>query len=360
MKTILFTLAATIIVAMGLAIDDSSRPSVAAPVSRTAPERIYAPGRVEGSTPQIELRPQLAGRVVSVLVKEGQYVNQGEVLLQLDNETYRHQVALAASQLALAEAQLQRLLNGAHAEQRAEAAALFRAKQSELQQAQLAWNRSKELLKNDIIPQQEADEKRSRVTALQAEVDAADARRKCLEAKARPDEVSMEESRIAAARANLDLARVQLDRTTLRAPRSGQILKVDVEVGELTGAEAAIVMADTSRFYVRAFVEEMDAPRVEVGMTATITADGLPGKTLKSRIVRLSPRMSRKTLRSDKPSERYDTKTREVWLELTGADDLVIGLRVNVVIELRTESETKDVQQDGMQPDVPSTTNRKT
>ena len=363
MKYILFTLAATVIIAMGIAIDKSSRPSAAAPVLKTGTEKIYSPGRVEGATPQIELRPQLAGRVVSVLVTEGQYVEKGEALLQIDNATYRHQVTLAASQLALAEAQLQRLLNGAHAQQRAEATALFHAKQSELHQAQLAWNRSKELFRHDTISQQEADDKRSRVTALMAEVDAADARRKRLEAKARPDEINIEKSRIAAAQANLELARVQLDRTTLRAPQSGQILRVDVEVGELTGAEAiepTLVMADTRHFYVRAFVEEMDAPRVQLGMTATITADGLPNKKFQGHIIRLSPRMSRKSLHTDKPSEIYDTKTREIWLKLHNAVDLVIGLRVDVVIELCPKTQSKDGQQEGMQPNVPSTTNRKT
>jgi len=133
------------------------------------------------------------------------------------------------------------------------------------------------------------------------------------------------------------LARVQLARTRLKAPCRGQILEIDVEPGELTGpdsADPAIVLADTSTFRVRAFVEEIDAPRVELGMPATISADGLPGVEIHGRIVRLSPRMGRKELYSGSPSERYDTKTREVWIELDEATDLVTGLRVDVVIDL--------------------------
>ena len=83
----------------------------------------------------------------------------------------------------------------------------------------------------------------------------------------------------------------------------------------------------------RAFVEELDAPRVELGMPARITADGLAGE-LRGRVIRLSPRMSRKRLWSDDPAERYDTKTREVWIELDEAEEgLVVGLRVDATLE---------------------------
>lgn len=289
---------------------------------------------MEGATTEIELRPQLFGRVVSVFVTEGQFVQQGDILLQLDDEVHRHQVDLAVSRLALAAAQLERLLNGAHVEQRAEAAAMLRAKESELKQAELTWTRAEKLLHRDAIAQQEADDNRSRVASLSAEVDAARSRLKRLEASARPDEIKMEESRIHAARANLELTRVQLERSTLRAPQSGQILKVDVEVGELTGPESqpTVIMADTRQFFVRAFIEEMDAPQVALGMPATITADGLPNQTIQAQIVRLSPRMTNKALYNDKPTERYDTKTREIWLKLETTADLIVGLRVDVVI----------------------------
>jgi hypothetical protein len=52
--------------------------------------------------------------------------------------------------------------------------------------------------------------------------------------------------------------------------------------------------------------------------------------------------MSRKELWSDRPAERYDTKTREIWIDLDRSDDLVIGLRVDVAIDVagRREGET--------------------
>ncbi len=325
----------SLVVFLGLLIDAQSRTPVRHPAEQPQPQSIFAPGRIEGTTPEIELRPQLAAPVVEVLVEEGQLVRQGDVLLRLDDRQYRHQVALAGAELDLVKAQLQRLLNGARPQQRAEAKALYQAKLAELERAELSWERINDLRQARAVSQQKADDQRTLLASLRAEVAAAKARVELLESPAREDEVQMDQARVQAAEAQLQLAQVQLERTQLRAPRDGQILKVHVEAGELTGptsTEPPVVMADTSRFYVRAFVEELDAPRLRVGMSARISADGLPRQDLKGHIVRLSPRMSRKQLLSDDPSELHDVKTREVWIEIEGAPQLVVGLPVDVTI----------------------------
>ena len=106
----------------------------------------------------------------------------------------------------------------------------------------------------------------------------------------------------------------------------------------IEGTPVESFVADTRRFQVRAFVEELDAASVQPGMPAQIFADGMAGRELRGRVVRLSPRMGRKELRSDHPAERFDTKTREVWIELEGVEPLVVGLRVDVIIHLQTAS----------------------
>jgi len=177
------------------------------------------------------------------------------------------------------------------------------------------------------------------VTMLRNQVEAAKARWAFLESNARPDEIRIEQARIAATKAHLELAKVQIEHTRLLAPCHAQILKINGKVGELAGPasiEPVIILADTSRYYVRAFVEESDAPRIELGMPARITLDALRNQELSGRVVRLSPRMDRKSVWSDRPTERYDTKTREVWIELQPSPPLVLGLRVDVTIDLKS------------------------
>jgi multidrug resistance efflux pump len=188
------------------------------------------------------------------------------------------------------------------------------------------------------VTEQEADNQRTLVAGLSAAAEAAEAHFQWLNSPARADEVQIETARVEEARAHWNLAKVQLERTRLRSPLKGQVLKTHVEVGELAGPaspEPAIIVADTTRCHVRAFVEEMDAREVRVGMAAKITADGLPGPEILGHIIRLSPRMDDKSLWNDHPSERLDTKTREVWIELDNPPS-VVGLRVDVVIDPST------------------------
>ncbi|MEE8450710.1 MAG: HlyD family efflux transporter periplasmic adaptor subunit [Thermoguttaceae bacterium] len=341
-KYILVILGVTAIVALGMMIDAQSSTPTTRSAESLEPTAIFALGRIEGRTPEVELRPRLAGRVVEVLVEEGQFVEQGQVILRLDDEQYQHEASLATAQFNLARAQLGRLVNGAHLQERAEAKAMYDAKQAELERAQLTWDRTYELRKDGVISQQDADNQRTLVTGLTAEVAAVKARFELITAEARADDIEIENARIEAAKASLDLANVNVQRTTLKAPRRGQILKLDVEVGELIGPQSllpAVILTDTSRFHARAFVEEMDAPQVKVGMSARITADGLLDKKFTGRVIRLSPRMGRKELWSNHPTERYDTKTREVWIELEETAELIVGLRVDVEIDLEDGGE---------------------
>jgi multidrug resistance efflux pump len=274
--------------------------------------------------------------VTEVLVSAGDWVESGDVLLRQDSARRQQDVAMAKAELALADAKLERLKNGARPEEREEAQAIQQAADSRLKQAINNWNRIKPLRASQAISQQEADDQLSQVQTLRAELDAATARVKQIKAPAREDEVRAASARVDAAKAALALAEINLAKSELRAPCRGRVLDVNVEPGELTGPEAEqplVVLSDTSVVRVRAFVEELDAPRVQVGMPGEITADGLPGVTFAGRVVSISPRMATKSIHAERPQELYDTKVREVLLELDATDRLIVGLRVDVLFQ---------------------------
>ncbi len=323
------------IVFLGMAIDTQSRTEPVRIASTDEPTAIHASGCVEGATEEINLRPQLHGCVAEIRFRESSQMAVGDVLLRIDDREYLSAVAEARAEVKLAEAKLQRIINGARSEERREAEALWKGKSAELERARLKWNRVRQLRAGNAVAEQEADDQRMEVSTLEAAVDAARARYELLQAPARPDEVAMAEATIAAAQAKLEVAELQLSRTRLTSPVAGQVVLVNTKVGELAGpdtSDPAIVVADTQRFRVRAFVEEFDAPRIRVGMAAEISADGIPGASLRGTVSQLSPRMDRKQHWTDAPDEQFDTKTREIWIDLDQADGLVLGLRVDVVI----------------------------
>ncbi len=302
-----------------------------------APGRIFASGIVEGRTEDVELRPERSGRVDAVLVRAGDWVDAGQTLLQLDDRTERARVAVSLANLHLAEANLERLVNGARDTEREEARALLAAKRARLRQAQLTWQRVQTLRAQDAIAQQEADDQEGVVLALTAEVEAAVARLQQLDAPARDDELRAAHARIAAAQADHELTAIALDKLTLRAPIRAQVLEVHVEPGETVAAdlvEPVIVLSDTTQLRVRAFVEEIDAPRVSVGSEAVVTADGISGKSFPGIVRSVSPRMNVKKMATGQSNELYDTKLLETMLDVSEPAGLIVGLRVDVEINV--------------------------
>lgn len=333
-RTLFILIASATLASAAIVIDSQSR-APHRPAPETAPsDAIHAAGRVEGATREIELRPQISGRVAEVAVAEGQFVDQGQLLVRLDDDLLKHDVALATAELELAEAKLAEHQQPAHAEQRREAEAQHRSKVAEWELARLLLERVDRLRRERAIPQQEADEQKSKVEMLTAQVEAAAAKRDHLQRPWRPEETRVFAAQVAAARARLELAKAQHARTQLRAPRPAQVLRCNVEPGELAdpqSTEPAVILVDTQRLRVRAFVEEFDAPRVKIGMAAKVVADGLPHRTFTGKVARVSPLMTWNRLTTDNPRDRLDAKTREVWIDLDQpAEGLMIGLRVEV------------------------------
>ena len=304
---------------------------------------ILAIGRIEGATPEIEIRPRVSGRIVKVLVRPGQFVEPGQVLLHLDDRLFRQDATIAAAQLDGAEAQLQRLHDGPRGERRAELAALCRAKEAELEVAHVHLGRIQKLGQAGAVSQETVDRPEARVVVLTAETHAARARLELSQAAPRPAEIRIAEARIQVARARLEMARVQLRRTRPVAPRHGQILDVEAMVGELTGPNAkqpAVILADTTETQVRAFVDEKDAVRVSAGMKARIVADGAAGHEFRGRVTRVRPRMEPKRFSSDNPAERFDVDTREIWITLETTEPPLVGLRVRVILDTDLPADT--------------------
>lgn len=325
-RILVILIAAASLVGAGLWLHEQSRPAVQAsrPLDLAALDRsIHAPGIVEGAAREVSLRLEVSGRVARVFVKEGDFVEAGQTLVKLDDATQRHNIAILAAEVEYAQAQLQRLKNGAHQQERAEAKALLDARRAKLNHAELEWDRTRRLLAQKAVGEQEVAHWEAQVNAFTAEALAAQARVDLLESPPRHDELQAAEARVEVARARLELAKTDLAKTELTAPSAGQVLELLREPGELidlSDPRPVIVIADTRRKRVRAYVEELDALHVRPGMAARITADGLPGCVFAGEVVEVMPRMSFKQVWTDRPDERFDAKTREVLIEIRGVE----------------------------------------
>src|SRR5262249_2152638 len=108
-----------------------------------------------------------------------------------------------------------------------------------------------------------------------------------------------------------------------------------------TSSQPLLLLADLSKLRVRAFVEELDAARLQVGQKATVSADGLPGKEFTGKVAVVLPRMGKRALQSDAPGEYKDLYFREVLIDLDNAVDIPLNLRVQTQIQVKSPEETR-------------------
>jgi multidrug resistance efflux pump len=263
-------------------------------------------------------------------------VKKGQVLLRTEKSTQEANLVVAEKELKLALAQFTRIKNGAHYYEKSEALANYRTKLAQSEYAKMHRDRAAKLVKSMAVSQEEYDNAVKEVESLENQVLAAKAKWNLIQ-EPREDDLAIEQSRVDAAKSRVDLAKTNLAYTELKSPIDGKITKIDVRVGEYIDPALdntpRIILTDTSELMVRAFVEELDAPNVKMGTNATVKADGMK-QEFYGKVISISPQMSRKSIFSDRPTERFDTKTREIIIKLdTESKDLLIGLRVEATIK---------------------------
>jgi multidrug resistance efflux pump len=295
---------------------------------------ISANGTVEGAHPEVALRPEVAGTVTAIKVRENASVSQGQVIVELSNESQKAQVALARAELAVAREQLKKLEAGERSQVIARARAEEAAKKVAHGLAQGDWDRAQHGGRG--ISASELDSARTRLSLAKADWDKAKADLALVLEGSRAEDIAAARAQMQVAEARLRAAEAELAKTQLTAPTDGRVLQVFAEPGELASpnsAQPVLILADLSRRRVRAFVEELDVARVDVGQSAVVTADGLVGKVFTGKVALVLPRMGKRAPQSDAPNEMKDLYYREVLIDLDAGEELPTNLRVQVRIQ---------------------------
>lgn len=296
---------------------------------------LAAPGRVEATSEEIEIGAELVGRLARVDVDEGDRVAAGDVLAQIEDGDYRARVSSAEARLAAAQADRDRLVNGARSEERREAEAQRRQAEITWTQAEQEHRRRASLHRQGAIALEEAERASRDADHARARLDETTERARVVAADARPDELSRASASVTLAEAMLEEARALLEKTRIRSPLAGTVIRRHRLVGELVSPETGPVMvvADLSRLRVRVDVDETDVARLAVGQPVRLRADAYGDRRFTGRISRIGLVLGRKNIRTDRPTERTDTSVLETLVDLDPGAELPLGLRVDVFIE---------------------------
>ena len=203
----------------------------------------------------------IGGRIEYLGVKEGDKVKKGQLLLKLWNDDQQANTALAQAQITLSSKRVdEACIAAVNAEKEAK-------RQSELRAKGFVSTSKEEAARTD------AEVRRASCNTAKADVGQAEAK--------------------------LKATRVEQGRVALYAPFDGTVAKIVGELGEYSTPSPpgvptppAIDLIDESCLYVKAPMDEVDAPKIQVGQPVRVTLDALPGRTLPGKVRRVAPYVS--------------------------------------------------------------------
>ena len=296
---------------------------------------ICAAGKVEPVSEEIKIGSQLSGVLREVPAVEGQYIPKGGVIAALENSDYAARVNEAQATLAIRQAELDRIVNGARDQERREAAAAVDEARAVLANARAEMERRRTLFQSGDISRSDWERAEREYQVAEARVSEASQHSAFVDAPARGDEKLRAEASVELAKAQLAEARALMEKTIVRAPFSGTVLKRFRKAGETVsdkGDTPIVSFGDDSRLRVRVDVDETDVAKLRMGDVAYFTAPAFGDRRFTGRVVQIGSELGRKNIETGQPSEKLDTKILETLVELDGHPPLPSGLRVDSYI----------------------------
>lgn len=243
----------------------------------TSADTIEATGTVEFT--ETEIAAIAGGRVVRVLVEEGDRVRMGDTLVVLSQPTLPAERIQRAARVAAARAALAEAVAGPRPAEIERAEAERSAHAAEAARAASDVARWTPLATRDFATAQQLETAVAAASVAGARRDAADAQVRLLREGTRPERIAALRAELAGAEGALAAIDATARDLILLAPIEGRVVSRRAEPGEVLAAgERALLLAETGRQWVRIFVGQDALPLLQYGQEVTATLDGFPDR----------------------------------------------------------------------------------
>lgn len=221
--------------------------------------------------PTSRIAAEVSAPVVELVVKNGQQVKKGDLLVRLDSA--RYELALTQANAALVEAEQTFQANQQHLYG---AQATLRQREQEAANSDRKLKRNEQLISRKLISQEALDDSRAKRVVDQQAVESARASVSQIEAELAQ---SSENGALAVAHARVDLARLDLEKTTIVAPVDGVISNLNLNSGTYVNAGSPVLfLVDRNHAWVNADFNEKGVTKLNEGTQVRVVFDALPGE----------------------------------------------------------------------------------
>jgi len=275
-------------------------PPLAEPARAPFAESIGARGLIESVNENVRIAPTVPGLITKVSVQVGDQVKEGDVLIEQDSRD-------AAAQVRVQDTQVETL------------------------RAQIA--------EAEVTLADKRDQSARMEKLTETRVSSVDERQRVKFAEeAAASTLNRVRTQLAAAGAQLERAKVQLDLLTIRAPRAGTVLQVNVRAGEYANfgtSEPLLLLGQLDQFQLRADVDEDNASRVRPGCAAIAYIKGSTEHPIPLTFVRIEPYILPKKSLTGESSERVDTRVLQIIFRFDAPKEkpVYVGQQMDVFLD---------------------------
>jgi len=227
----------------------------------------------------VELAFNASGRIAELLVREGDRVAKGQVLSRIDTMRLQLQLAQAEAAAQAQRAQVARLKAGSRPEEIRQAAAQRDAAKAAAVDARQVYQRQRELVARNFVPQQQADAARNNLDAKEELLKAAEETLRLAVLGPRREDIAAAEAMLAAQEAAVAGLRQDIAEGELKAPTDGIVEKRILEPGDMASPQKPVfTLALADPVWARVYLPETALGRVPVGARASIATDSHPDR----------------------------------------------------------------------------------
>ena len=265
------------------------------------PNSLFVSGRIDGDT--VEISSKRDGKIVEILVREGDTVEAGQVVARIWSPQDEAQVEAQRAGVVQDQRKLDEALSAAPARVALAEANLAASQadlvrwQAELEQANLDAKRYPPLVKTGAVAEQLSDQQQTKVKIAQASADASHkqvqaAEASLAEAKAQLQQIDTARANVAESQAMLRRFQANVSDLTITAPIAGTILTRSAEPGRVVAAgQTILTMVDLHKLYLRGFIPEGNVGNVKVGQQARVFLDSNPKEGITAEVIRVDPQV---------------------------------------------------------------------
>ena len=273
---------------VGISVNQANKGVVTVQTAKVGPQDnlislVTASGEIKPTT-YTNVTAQGFGRITSIVVKEGDHIKKGQVLLTQENIQANADVQAQAAAINSAESGV----TAGEASYKSAQSDLVQA-QANLEHAKLEYERGQSLYKDGLIPKQDFDQRKTTYDAQFAAVDSA-------RAHVATSKASLDQTRAQLSQSKAVLVHTEdiLHKTTYTSPIDGIVSYLPERIGDYvvpgiqnSNGSFLMTLSDMSTVTAEVKVDETDIVNVRNGQEADVTIDAIPGKTFKGKVTEI-------------------------------------------------------------------------